>query len=403
MKEPEIISIALAVVATLIAAAEPPIALAQDREEARVENSGTVITEILNIPESIPDNLLARAPCVVVIPSVLKLAFGFGGSFGRGVMTCRGGPNFNGPWSAPTMMALEGGSFGFQAGAQATDFVLLLMNHRSASAVLSSKVKIGADASAAAGPVGRTAEASLDVTLRAEILSYSRSRGLFAGVSLSGSTLRPDNRANRNLYGKQMNAKEIVLSGQVTPPPAAGNLLATLNKHTSTYAVDDYKDKEKMEIRGMTQDILQKLYKVDPSAQVAVEHANGGYAVFSDKDIKAPSAGSGIGHGIAVNNLSQRVTFMKMVELPARPEEGTGKFRVVFVFDNQKAFDSFVNSGWEFTAPSSPAVKAEEKGNAMSGATQVADGIWIYQLTDDGLASDISVAGTKYSKDTDLN
>ena len=128
-----------------------------------------MITEILNIPENIPDNLLARAPCVVVIPSVLKLAFGFGGSFGRGVMTCRGGPDFKGPWSAPTMMALEGGSFGFQGGAQATDFVLLLMNHRSASAVLTSKVKIGADASAAAGPVGRTAEASLDVSMRAEI------------------------------------------------------------------------------------------------------------------------------------------------------------------------------------------------------------------------------------------
>ncbi len=298
------------------------------------------------------------------------------------------------------MMALEGGSFGFQAGAQATDFVLLLMNHRSASAVLTSKVKIGADASAAAGPVGRTAEASLDVSMRAEILSYSRSRGLFAGVSLGGSTLRPDNRANRNLYGKQMNAKDIVLSGKVTPPPAAHNLLATLNKHT--YAIDDYKNNEKMEIRSMSQDTLQQLYKVEPGAQDAIERANGGYAVFSDKDVKAP-AGSAAGHGIAVNNLSQRLTFMKMVELPAKPESGTGKFRVVFVFDDQNAFNSFVDSGFEFTAQSAAPTKIAEKGSAMSGAAQVSDGIWMYRLTDDGLATDINAPGTKYSKDTDLN
>jgi SH3 domain-containing YSC84-like protein 1 len=398
MKWSGIINIAAAV-AILFGVAGAPIASAQQKEQDRVENAGIVITEILNIPESIPDNLLARAPCVVVIPSVLKLAFVFGGSFGRGVMTCRGGPDFKGPWSAPTMMALEGGSFGFQAGAQATDFVLLLMNHRSASAVLTSKVKIGADASAAAGPVGRTAEAALDVSMRAEILSYSRSRGLFAGVSLNGSTLRPDNRANRNLYGKEMNARDIVLSGQVTPPPAAHNLLAALNKHTSTYAVDDYKGQEKMEIRTTAQDTLQQLYKLEPGAQTSIERANGGYAVFSDKDVKAP-AGSAPGHGIAVNNLSQRVTFMQMVAPPAKP--GTGIFRVVFVFDDQKAFDSFVNSGWEFTAQSTPP-KVAEKGSAMSGAAQVADGIWMYQLTDEGLAADINATGTKYNKDTNLN
>jgi len=402
MKGFGILGSALSVVTTLFGVAGPQIVSAQDKEEARVENSGIVITEILNIPENIPDNLLARAPCVVVIPSVLKLAFGFGGSFGRGVMTCRVGSDFKGPWSAPTMMALEGGSFGFQAGAQATDFVLLLMNHRSASAVLTSKVKIGADASAAAGPVGRTAEASLDVSMRAEILSYSRSRGLFAGVSLGGSTLRPDNRANRNLYGKQMNAKDIVLSGKVTPPPAAHNLLATLDKHTSTYAVEDYKNNEKMEIRSMSQDTLQQLYKVQPGAQEAIERANGGYAVFSDKEVKAP-AGSAAGHGIAVNNLSQRLTFMKMVQLSAKPESGTGKFRVVFVFDDQKAFDSFVNSGWEFTAQATVPTKDAEKGSAMSGAAQVSDGMWMYRITDDGLATDISAPGTKYSKDTDLN
>lgn len=372
----------------------------KEKDEDRIKDAGRVLTEILNVPDNIPQKLLDKADCVVVFPSVLKAGFIVGAQYGRGVMTCRTGPNFNGPWGAPSMMALEGGSFGFQAGAQATDFVLLLMNHRSASAVLTSKVKIGADASAAAGPVGRTAEASLDVSMRAEILSYSRSRGLFAGVSLGGSTLRPDNRANRNLYGKQMNAKDIVLSGKVIPPPAAHNLLATLNKHTSTYAVDDDKNNEKMEIRSMSQDTLQQLYKIEPGAQDAIQRANGGYAVFSDKDVKAP-AGSAAGHGIAVNNLSQRVTFMKMVELPGKPESGTGKFRVVFVFDDQKAFDNFVNSGWEFTAQTT--AKVAEKGSAMSGAAQVSDGIWMYRLTDDGLATDINAPGTKYSKDTDLN
>jgi lipid-binding SYLF domain-containing protein len=166
----------------------------------------------------------------VILPSVLKFAIGFGGSYGRGVMTCRGGKSFRGVWSAPSMMALEGGSAGLQLGGNATDFVLLLMSPRSATSILSSKVKIGGDATAAAGPVGRTASAETDVTLRAEILSYSRARGLFAGISLAGSTLRPDNGANKNLYGKEVSAKAIVFSKAVSVPDCAKELLATLQK-----------------------------------------------------------------------------------------------------------------------------------------------------------------------------
>ena len=208
-------------------------ARADDKKEVeRVKNSGTVIAEILSIPDDIPQDLLDKAECVVVLPSVLKFAIGIGGSYGRGVMTCRSGEKFNGPWGAPTMIALEGGSLGLQLGGQATDFVLLLMNSRSAEGVLSSKVKLGADAAAAAGPKGRDAAAATDATLRAEILSYSRSRGLFAGVSLEGSTLRPDNEANRNLYGKELTAKDIVLKGAAPVPPSAKQLVATLNKRS---------------------------------------------------------------------------------------------------------------------------------------------------------------------------
>jgi SH3 domain-containing YSC84-like protein 1 len=169
---------------------------------------------------------------VIVIPSVLKAAFIVGGSYGRGAMTCRSGREFRGPWGAPTMMALEGGSFGFQLGAQATDFVLLVMNPRGASSILTSKVKLGGDASAAAGPVGRDAEADTDVTMRAEVPTYSRSRGLFAGVSLEGSTLRPDNDANERIYGRKMSAKEIVLHGEVAMPQSAHLLIATLTQHS---------------------------------------------------------------------------------------------------------------------------------------------------------------------------
>jgi SH3 domain-containing YSC84-like protein 1 len=205
---------------------------AQEKEQDRVENAGKVMKEILNAPDGIPQSVLDKSDCVVILPSVLKFAIGFGGSYGRGVMTCRGGKTFHGHWGTPTMIALEGGSAGLQLGGNATDFILLLMSPRSATSILSSKVKLGGDATAAAGPVGRTASAETDVTLRAEILSYSRARGLFAGISLNGSTLRPDNGANKNLYGKEVSAKSIVFDKAVPTPACAKGLLATLQKAT---------------------------------------------------------------------------------------------------------------------------------------------------------------------------
>lgn len=205
-------------------------AFAQKKENSRIENAGRVMEEILNVPDDIPADILNKADCVIVLPSVVKFAFGFGGSYGRGVMTCRSGKNFTGPWSAPSMMALEGGSIGLQLGGQATDFVLLVMNPRGADSILSSKVKLGGDISAAAGPKGRTASAETDVAMRAEILSYSRARGLFAGVSLAGSTLRPDNGGNEKLYGKGVTAKDIVIKNTVRPPASAKELLAVLNR-----------------------------------------------------------------------------------------------------------------------------------------------------------------------------
>jgi len=204
----------------------------QTKDDQRLRNSGTVLKEILDVPDSIPQDLLDKADCVVVFPSVLKAAFIVGGSYGRGAMSCRKGENFRGPWGAPTMMALEGGSFGFQIGGQATDFVLLVMNERGASGILASKVKLGGDASVAAGPVGRDASADTDATLRAEILSYSRARGLFAGVSLEGSTIRPDNGDNRRVYGRKIPARDIVLAGAVAAPPAAEQLISTLDART---------------------------------------------------------------------------------------------------------------------------------------------------------------------------
>jgi SH3 domain-containing YSC84-like protein 1 len=205
-------------------------AAAESKEQERVENAGTVMQEILNSDNGIPQSVLDKADCVVVLPSVVKFAIGIGGSYGRGVMTCRSGSNFKGKWGAPTMMALEGGSAGLQLGGQATDFVLLLMTPRSATGVLTSKVKLGGDASAAAGPVGRDASAETDATMRAEILSYSRARGLFAGVSLEGSTLRPDNDANKDIYGKKVDAKAVALDGAEPAPACASKLLATLDK-----------------------------------------------------------------------------------------------------------------------------------------------------------------------------
>jgi SH3 domain-containing YSC84-like protein 1 len=203
------------------------------KDEDRMANSGTVLKQILDIPDDIPQELLGKADCVVVFPSVLKAAFIVGGSYGRGVMTCRTGKDFEGSWGAPTMMALEGGSFGLQLGGQSTDFVLLVMNDRGANAILSSKVKLGGDASAAAGPLGRDATAETDITMRAEILSYSRARGLFAGVSLAGSTIRPDNNANEKIYGRKIPAKAIALSGETDVPPSAQELISTLNARTS--------------------------------------------------------------------------------------------------------------------------------------------------------------------------
>jgi lipid-binding SYLF domain-containing protein len=223
------------VIALLIGATafiQPSPVRADNKDEDRLQNSGEVMKEIIDIPDDIPQNLLDKADCVIVIPSVLKAAFIVGGSYGRGAMTCRSGEDFQGPWGAPTMMALEGGSFGFQLGGQATDFVLLVMNTRGASSILNSKVKLGADASAAAGPKGRDAEADTDVTLRAEVLTYSRARGLFAGISLEGSTLRPDNDGNKKIYGKELEAKDIALHNAVPVPPSAKLLIDTLTTHS---------------------------------------------------------------------------------------------------------------------------------------------------------------------------
>jgi SH3 domain-containing YSC84-like protein 1 len=205
----------------------------QDKDEDRLKDCGQVLKEILDVPDDIPQSLLDKADCVVVYPSVLKAAFIVGGSYGRGAMTCRKGESFTGSWGAPTMMALEGGSVGFQIGGQATDFVLLVMNESGARGILAGKVKLGGDASVAAGPVGRDASAETDVTLRSEILSYSRSRGLFAGISLEGSTIRPDNKANEQIYRKKLEARQIVLSDQVGVPAAATQLVSSLDTKTA--------------------------------------------------------------------------------------------------------------------------------------------------------------------------
>ena len=211
-----------------------PLSAADNKKETeRLENCGLVLKEILDIPDDIPQDLLDKSVCVIVYPSVLKAAFVLGGSYGRGAMTCRTGEHFTGPWSAPSMMALEGGSVGFQIGGQATDFVLLVMNERGAHAILKSKVKLGADASAAAGPKGRNAAAETDVTMRAEVLTYSRARGLFAGVSLAGSSVRPDHDANARIYGKKLEAESIIFNGAAAVPPSAQKLVALLNQKSS--------------------------------------------------------------------------------------------------------------------------------------------------------------------------
>src|SRR5579864_7033057 len=206
-----------------------PISSAKDKDEKendRLQNAGTVLKEIMDVPDNIPQDLMDKARCVIVFPSVVKAAFVVGGSYGRGAMVCRTGSDFTGPWGAPAMMALEGGSVGFQIGGQATDFVILVMNPRGVDSLLHSKVKLGADASIAAGPKGRDAQAATDVTFRAEMLSYSRSRGAFAGVSLEGSTVHADEDANRRLYGRHVNAVQIITESRVEAPSAAHDLIA---------------------------------------------------------------------------------------------------------------------------------------------------------------------------------
>ena len=204
----------------------------QNKEQGRLEECGVVLEEVLAIPDNIPQDLLEKAECVIVIPSAMKAAMGIGGSYGRGAMVCRSGKAFDGEWGAPAMYTLEGGSVGFQIGAEATDLVLLVMNSRGVNALLKSKVKLGANASVAAGPKGRTVEASTDATMRAEILSYSRSRGLFAGVSLSGTSLRPDDGANLEVYGQKFTARRIVTGAAMSVPASGQRLVDALRKHS---------------------------------------------------------------------------------------------------------------------------------------------------------------------------
>ena len=220
--------------ALLLACTLLPSALAADneKEQERVKDSGEVLKEILDIPDDIPQDLLDKAECIIILPSVKKGALGIGGSYGRGVMICRSGQHYTGPCGAPALYALEGVNIGFQLGGQATDFVLLVMNPKGARSLLSSKVKLGANASAAAGPKGRSAEGATDVVMSAEILSYSRSKGLFAGISLEGSTLRSDGSANQKLYGQELSAKQIIRENKVKIPASAQELVALLNKKT---------------------------------------------------------------------------------------------------------------------------------------------------------------------------
>lgn len=215
---------------TVLISSVAAFAANDEREADRVKDAGVVLKEILNIPDDIPQDLLDKAECVIILPSVKKGALGIGGSFGRGIMICRSGEHYKGKWGAPALYALEGISIGFQVGGQATDFVLLVMNPKGAQSLLYSKVKLGADASAAAGPKGRTAEGATDIVMNAEILSYSRNKGLFAGISLEGSTLRSDGSANEKLYGRKLTAKEIIRGGKVGIPPSAHELVSLLDR-----------------------------------------------------------------------------------------------------------------------------------------------------------------------------
>src|ERR1700736_1478005 len=224
MKRPFAIAVCLSFAVGAVCAAT--------KEQKRLENCGVVLQEVLNIPDNLPQQIMAKAQCVIVFPSVLKLAFGMGKDYGRGAMVCRTGKEFNGPWGAPAMYALEGDSVGMQIGGESTDLILLVMNQRGAASILSSKIKLGGDASAAAGPKGRDASANTDLWMRAEILSYSRSRGLFAGISLEGSTLRPDNKANARIYGRKISARSILLGHKVAIPATGRHLVRVLQTNS---------------------------------------------------------------------------------------------------------------------------------------------------------------------------
>ncbi len=231
--------VAILMVATAVTAADKD----KQKQEQRLRTAGQVLSDILKMPDDIPQDLLDKAKCVVVIPSVLKAAFVVGGSYGRGAMVCRSGRDFTGRWGAPAMYVLEGGTFGFQSGGQATDCVPLVINAQGARSLLNTKVKLGAGVSAAAGPVGRSAGASTDAYMRAEILTYSRSRGLFAGASLNGSSLHPDNEANEQLYGRKISAKEIVIGHGPRTPRGAEALIALLDKASPHGSPAETKDK----------------------------------------------------------------------------------------------------------------------------------------------------------------
>jgi lipid-binding SYLF domain-containing protein len=204
---------------------------AATKEQKRLNNCGTVMQEILDIPDNLPEQVLQKAECVIVFPHEMKVAFGMGKEYGRGAMICRTGKNFRGPWGAPAMFALEGDSIGMQIGGEATDLILLVMNPKGVKSILSSKIKLGGDDSAAAGPKGRDASANTDAWMKAEILSYSRSKGLFAGISLEGSTLRQDHKANERIYSRKITAREILLAHKVRIPASGRHLVQVLQSH----------------------------------------------------------------------------------------------------------------------------------------------------------------------------
>jgi len=218
------------VISALLALGTSAALYAQDRENERLESCAVVLKEILNVPDNLPQELLDKAECVIVVPGTKKLAIGIGGSYGRGAIVCRSGENFTGAWGAPAMFRLIGGNIGFQLGGQEADFVMLVMNNRGANSILRSKVRLGADASAAAGPKGRAATAATNEVMRAEVLTYSRARGLFAGISLEGANLQQDKNANEKVYGRKVTAREIVRQGKVGVPGAGRALVDLLNK-----------------------------------------------------------------------------------------------------------------------------------------------------------------------------